>query len=51
MQGRPVLEGYLSGGNVNHTITLGSIPPSVYLLRITDHEGEEYQSRFIRIKD
>ncbi|NTV83407.1 MAG: T9SS type A sorting domain-containing protein, partial [Bacteroidales bacterium] len=48
MQGRTVMEGDLTGGNVNHAITLGSIPPSVYLLRVTDQEGEEYKSRFVK---
>lgn len=51
LQGRTVLEGNLSGGNFNHTITLGSIPPSVYLLRIVDQEGVKFQSRFVIVKD
>jgi hypothetical protein len=51
VNGRSVLEGFLAGGNSAYTIPIISISPSVYLIRITDKEGKEFKSRFIKIEN
>jgi hypothetical protein len=49
LNGKIVLKGFVSGGNYTHQLTINSIPPSVYLLRITNKEGKECQFRFIKM--
>jgi hypothetical protein len=44
-----MVEGELIGGNHIQSISINSIPPSVYLLKLTDSAGKKHQSRFVKI--
>jgi hypothetical protein len=51
VNGRIVLEGVLPGGKPETVIGIGSIPPSVYLLRISDSKDVPKLFRFVKIGD
>jgi hypothetical protein len=50
VSGKTRLEGTLSGGEREWEISVGSIPSSVYILRLRNPEGGVKQLRFVRIE-
>jgi hypothetical protein len=51
MHGKMMLEGQLTGGNSIQSVSINSIPPSVYLLKLTDSAGQKHQCRFVKVID
>jgi hypothetical protein len=51
MHGKMMMEGELSGGNTIQSVSINSLPPSVYLLKLTDGAGQKHQCRFVKVGD